>query len=208
MSLATRTSLLLAWVIYGTGCRNPTVREALEIETKRIFEKSFETQNHQITAKFISKTALVISRSGLDGSETLSDSLMDVLKKSDSLSDGWTFLLTLSPKNSSVPGSIENDVVYGIRNGFASYKEALAEYEFGWKEKIWIEYGGIKIPMANYRMENTFGMSPSRNFVLVFPETRITGNPKIKLVLDGIVPGMQREKLNFEIPMERYATSK
>jgi hypothetical protein len=203
-----RSLLLLFWIALGISCREPTVKEALKIGLRSGFERTLETPNHLLIIRYIPRTSLLISRAGLDQNAPVSEGLLDSLQKTDSLSEGWMFLLTLSPKKSSPPGSIENDVVYGAHNGFGSYREALEMYRTGWQDKIWIESGKARIPMANYQMENTFGMTPSRNFTLIFPKSSVTASPQIKLVLDALVPGMQREKLEFEIPRERYAISK
>jgi len=203
-----RTLLLFAWIAFGISCREPTVKDALETGLSGTFERTIETPSHQLIVRYVPRLALLISRAGLDSNKLVSEALLDSLQKTDSLSEGLMFLLTLSSKNPSLPGSFENDVVYGVHNGFGNYRKALETYRIGWQDKIWIESGGLKIPLANYQMENTFGVTASRNFTLIFPNLSLTGNQQIKLVLDGLVPGMQREKLEFEIPRERYATSK
>lgn len=189
------------------GCKDQAIRKGLVGGGSSRFEKKIETEIHLITVQYVSRSMLLLSRAGLSGDTHGSEALIDSLEKTESLPPGRRFLITLSPKNPSLPGSVENDVIYGSRNGFGNYKEALEAYQTGLREKIWIEKDGKKIPMAEYHMENTFGMTPSRNFLLVFPEDDLEGNRSVKLVLDGISPGMQREKLEFEIPMERYATS-
>ena len=202
-----KSLLLLAWFVFGIACRQQTVQDVLQTTVNKSHERTVDVPKHLLTVRYIPKMALLISRAGLEGDARVSKVLLDSLRKSDPIPEGLTFLLTLSPKHSSSPGSIENDVVYGSNNGFGNYEAALEAYQTGWREKIWIETDGRKIPLTHYQMENTFGMTASRNFTLLFPDLPATGNRRLKLVLDGLMPGMQREMLEFEIPMEQYAQS-
>lgn len=188
------------------GCKQATVREILDEAASESAVIKVEAGNHLITARYVPPEALLLSRAGLERDVQVTDQLLDSLRNSEGLS-GWTFLLTISPRNPSTPGSLTDDVVYGANSGFANYQEAMAAYNFGLREKVWIESGETRIPLSNYQMENTFGMSPARNFTLTFSALEAKPRHKIKLVLDAIVPGMQREKLAFEIRTERYATS-
>lgn len=189
------------------GCQQPTVRDILAESATQSGIRKIESANHVLTARYLAPEVLLLGRAGLDGGTRVTRRLLDSLRQQEDPAGGWTFLLTLSPAKPDFSGSHGDDVVYGGKSGFGSYREAMAEYHFGWQEKIWIEADGVKIPLANYQMENTFGMNPSRNFTLMFPAPGRQDLRKFKLVLDGIVPGMAREKIEFEIRTERYATS-
>lgn len=189
------------------GCKpSGSLKEEIgQYESK--LAKSIETRIHRVTVQFMPRRTLLLSRAGLHANLPVTGAFIDSLESLESLPDGLNFLLTLTSRSPSMPGSIENDVVYGTGSGFESFQEALAAYQTGWQDKIWIESEGRKYPLASYQMENTFGMTPYRNFTLVFPDISLAGTESITLVLDGITPGMARVKLEFEIPMERYAKS-
>jgi hypothetical protein len=190
-----------------SGCRQPSVKELVADARAGNPERTIELPQLVVSARFVPRSALLLSRAGLDEGRRVTRALFDSLQRQDAIPEGWNFLLTVAPRAPSRPGTVENDVVYGSNSGFGDYREALAAYQTGLAGKIWIEAGGRKIPLGSYQMENTFGMSASRNFMLVFPRTGLPDDRRIRLVLDGIAPGMQREKLEFEIPRERYATS-
>lgn len=134
----------------------------------------------------------------------MSDRLLDSLERENSAFKGLTFVLTLSPIDSNQK-DFAHDVVYGKISGYESYKETLNAYQFGLKDKIWIESKGVKIPMLGYQMENTYGVSRSLNFTLLFPSWPGDSENKFRIVLDDIVPGLNREKIEFDLSMRRYA---
>lgn len=184
------------------GCRQA---DPLFGRVDSIISKSIETRIHRVSVQFIPRRTLLLSRADTQEAVPISDALIDSLERAEPLPGGLCFLLTIASLRPSSPGDMENDIIYGTRSGFESFKKALAAYQTGWQDKIWIEAVGRKYPLASYQMENTFGMTPYRNFTLVFPDISLAGNESVILVLDGITPGMAREKLEFEIPMERYA---
>jgi hypothetical protein len=193
-------ALLLA--VLFAGCKQPTIREVLDQAQSEVNTRTLEAGGHRMEIRYVSRTAQVLAGSGLDGSIRVSGRLIDSLKSGYGGPEGLTFLLRLSPKDSSKNIGFDHDVVYGNISGFGNYKETLQEYAFGLTKKIWLELDGTRIPLSNYQMENSFGVSRSRTFTLLFPELpqKYRGREAhVKIVLDDIVPGLARKKLDWTL---------
>gem|GEM_PF-3897883 len=120
------------------------------------------------------------------------------------------FFLRLDPKSDSTGPGFESDLIFGNQSGFDGYRSAQKAYAFGLKEKIWLEIGDKKVPLGSYQMENSFGMSRGRTFVLVFPPLApalMKENVEVTLVLDDIVPGLARKRLKWDLPVGKYDES-
>lgn len=198
--------LVVFLALVCTGCRTLRVGELRAEFGKSAYVRLIEAGNHEILVRFVPDLMWKVQGLGLEDSLRLSRSLLDSLT-GDTLAGGLRFLLSIRPKGESYGQGFSRDVVYGSIGGFRNYQEALETYQFGFKERIWLESGGRRIPMANYHMENSFGMDPGRNFVLCFSDMKdLIGGDKVTvfLVLDDLVPGLSRRKVEWTLPVGKY----
>lgn len=197
---------LLLFVLAYTGCNTVRVGELRQEFRKPGYIQAIESNNHEIVVRYVPKVMQVIGRSGLEDSARISNTIMDSVAALDS-SDEVLFLLSIRPKGDSAGPGFSRDVIYGNIGGYQSYQEALSAFQFGFKERIWLESGGIRFPLANYHMENSFGMTPGRTLVLGFHGlSRIRTGKKtlLSLVLDDLVPGLSRKKLEWVLPVGKH----
>lgn len=189
------------------GCQKPRIRDVIQELHSSAYSQRLQIRNHVIEARYVPPTLQALERADLDGSRILTRHLLDSLEHSISANPGISFLLTLAPSDTSTSRGLTNDVIYGASTGYSDYHEAMRAYQFGLKEKIWIEAGGKKYPLASYTMENSWGLTRSRNFFLVFrlPDDIRTGSvTEFQLVLDDIVPGLARRKIKWTLPIGEY----
>ena len=189
------------------ACKPVPVYEALKDLQGEKYMRRLEAGQHRIKLRYIPGTLRLLSRQGLDSSRTVDRSLLDSLQKTETSIEGLSFILRLEPKDSAVGMGLEHDVVYGGLAGFGSYQEASQTYMFGLGQKIWLELDGKKQSLSQYHMENSWGMNPGRSFYLVFklPAGKKPGDPlSFRLVLDDIVPGLSRKKVEWKLPLGKY----
>jgi hypothetical protein len=195
--------LFCAVSLLFVGCKSVLVRDVLAECKDPKFARTVEAGNHRIELRYLPRALRLLNKPGINDSSRFTRDFWDSVKQADP-KPGTIFLLTLSPKDTSKHGDFSNDIVYGPSGGFRDYREALNAYQFGLSDKIWVEAGGRKIPLAGYQMENTFGMTQSRTFVLAFPELARENRSSVKVVLDDIIPGLSRRKLEWDLTMRKY----
>lgn len=172
--------------------------------------QSFEVGNHRIKVQYVPRVLKLLMHSRMDSNSRISNSLLDSLEKDFGESNGITFVLHLEPKDASSGPGFESDLIYGNMSGYGNYQEALQAFAFGLKEKIWLEVNESMLPMRSYQMENTFGMTRGRTFVLLFskpPGFEKGAEISATLVLDNIVPGLARKKMEWTFPVGKYDES-
>ena len=190
-------------MLLAAGCRPRTVGEAVAEFSGRDYRQSTQTNRFQVEVRFLPVALQVLTEARLSQDRAVTRQLLDSLSRDRNLG-GLAFLLRVGPSDTGRSATFENDIVYGRDNGFGDWRKALTEYQFGLKEKIWLESDGQKIPLSNYQMENSFGLTPGRSFLLHFPEHPVGRDRarKVTLVLDGIAPGMGRWRTEWVIPRE------
>jgi hypothetical protein len=149
----------------------------------------------------------VLSHAKLDTLARLSSAVLAGLKPEGNPNPGLVFLLKLSPADTTSVRGLEKDVIYGKINGYGGIKEAQEAFQFKLKDKIWIESGGLKYQVSSFIMENSWGLSNSRTFFLVFPwprEKKSTEQIRFQLVMDAIIPGLDRKNLTWTLPLGKY----
>jgi hypothetical protein len=185
LMIGVRITLFLAVLaaMIVTGCKRGVV--ALGILDREGNVRTYDGENYRMEARLLTEEGAHVKATGIQ--------------------DGMILILSVSPKNASDPFDFSNDPTYGNKSGNSNSQREIQDFRDNLKEKIWVEWGNVKIPLSNLVVENTFGMGRSRNFSLLFPKSSFAGETKFTLVLDEIVPGSNRVKLNFEIPSEKYA---
>jgi hypothetical protein len=189
-----------------TGCQSPqvaTVRKELQGEK---FYQTFETQEHRVHVQYVPKALRLLNAARLDTGELVNPRVLDSLELAYGVS-GLCFHLRISPMATGVAPHFANDLIYGSPGGFEVYRKRLQEFSFLLNEKIWLEVNGQKVKISHYHMENSYGISPARTFVLQFPQLSIEKQTVFSLVLDDILPGMSRRKLSWTIPVGKYDQS-
>lgn len=200
-----RSQWWLALALALFGCRQVSVKDALRDMSDARYVRSVEAGRHRIELRYLPKTLRILKASNLESSRLLTGKVRDSLVAYRASGEGIMFVLRLDPKDSAAGPGFESDVLYGQLSGFGSYPETLREYQFGLREKIWLEAGGRKFPLANYQMENTFGMDRGRVFLLLFPELpEAMMGAKVEVVLDDIVPGLARRKFDWILPVGKH----
>jgi hypothetical protein len=200
--------ICLGLILFGlSSCRDPDFGEVLDQLRGNRYVQSIQVGNHVVTVRYLPHSLQVMGRAQVDSAIPLTAALCDSLKSTATASQGVSFLLTLAPRDTTAVKGLANDVVYGDHSGYATHQEATQAFLFGLKEKIWMEAGGKKIPLANYTMENNWGMAPDRSFFLVFPlpSGKKPGEKfSFELVLGDMVPGMTRKKMTWTLPLGKY----
>lgn len=192
------------------GCRGPEVREVVSSLTGKEYVRSLDAKAHRLEVRYTPKTLELLARSGIDGSTAVSDRILDSLEKAYGMGEGLQFQLRIDPLDSGFRGDFSNDLVYGRQSGYGSFPATLKAFTEGLQERIWLECDGEKIPLGRYQMENSYGMTPGRTFVLLFPlPSRLAKGKRadLTLVLDDIVPGLARRKLEWTLPVGEYDRS-
>jgi hypothetical protein len=162
--------------------------------------------SHVIQIRYLPVALQVFNRAGLGESTTVTRELLDSLKRLQMPNGAISFVMTLGPADTS-KADFSNDVIFGGLSGYSNYREAVQAYQFGLKDKIWLEADGKKYPLSAYTLENNWGMTQDRNFFLVFnPPADASPDRKFEfqLVLDDIVPGLARRKITWTLPIGEY----
>lgn len=200
--LLTALGMGAAIVLSLAGCRYRTVEDAVRELRGPKYARLMETQNHRLEFRYVPKDLRLLTCYGLKGSRVIDRKLLDSLKSIEGMAKGMVIHLTIGPKNDTLPPSdMSNDVIYGTISGFQDYRDALQEYQFGLQEKVWIESGGRRFDMATYHMSNTWGMTKSRTFTLLFeiPDSLLE-RENVTLVAESVVPGFGRKKFAWTHP--------
>lgn len=194
-------------VLALSACRSPKVAEVIGDLRSPAYCKRLETESHVIKVRYLPLALQILGRADMEGDRLLTRELLDSLRQAKSQKATLSFLLTLAPADTSPGTGLEQDVLYGRLSGYSDYREAIQAYKFGLKEKIWLEAGGKKYPIANYTLEDSWGMTHSRDFFLSFhvPEgLQPDEKAEFQLVLDDIVPGLARRKITWILPIGDY----
>ncbi len=115
------------------------------------------------------------------------------------------FRLVITPGDGS-------DLVYTrMGQGFDSYSQWLQNLLFGIGEEITVRLpDGTEVPLVDYRMERNYGTSPSRTFLLTFPNTWngqvLTARESLTLEIDefGLRTGSVKARFSLPFPAITY----
>jgi hypothetical protein len=158
--------------------------------------------------RLVPEALYYLTFSGLDSTRPFTKPLLDSLKSAQGDGYGLMFSLTLSPRADSLsPTDYRNDVVYGEITGEADYRKTLNDFLFNMSQKVWLEAGGIRHELRTYHMTNSWGMSKSRTFTLVFaaPDKLITSrNEPVDVMVENLVPGQGRNKFHWSSAISQY----
>jgi hypothetical protein len=199
----------IVWILalVTTACRDPKVGDVITELRSSHHRQSVLAGNHRIEARILPPVLLALENASIDTNQALTPSLVDSLRKASSPNPGLSIVLSIAPSDTSIGRGLSNDVIYGKLSGFTDYHQASHEYQFGLKEKIWIEADGRKYPLMTYTMENSWGLIHGRSFFMVFqmPECiKLRESSEFELVLDDIVPGLSRRKIKWSFPIGEY----
>jgi hypothetical protein len=185
------------------GCREPTVLEMRKSLLSKEYCRDAEAELHRISVRYVPPALRILTQFKPDSARILDKRLTDSLRQDAGSMDGIIFHLRIDPKADAKPGDFDDDLIYGTKSGYGGYQENLNAFLFGMKERIWLESDGRKILMTGFQMENNFGMSKGRTFVLAFPGMAqgTRKYKKIELVLDDVVPGLSRKKMAWTLPV-------
>jgi hypothetical protein len=192
--------VFLTGLVLLCGCEQKSVRELKAKFSGDMYERSVEAPNFVIRARYLPPIMREIMAYGLPDTARPSRKMLDSLHAKRGNPPGMGLLLRIDPKTAGPT----RDLIFGTENGYGNYRIALDQFSRGLEEKIWIEINGVRISMRGYQMENSFGMSSGRTFVLLFPSLEYGHQDKpdgFTLILDDIVPGLSRKKLNWMLPV-------
>lgn len=192
------------------GCQRFKAKEILREFAGPEYFRKCEGADLSIELRYLPRTLQLISGNRVEDSSSISNIILDSLESETPISGGLAFLMTIAPRGATGENGSGRDLVHGGLGGYQDYRETLNAYSFGLKERIWLELDGQKWPLMSYHMENSFGMTPGRNFILVFaalPKLPGMGTVGADLVLDDIVPGLTRKKLHWTFPVGTHDQS-
>jgi hypothetical protein len=200
--------LLCLFGIPFLGCQPATIQETVQKLSEKAYVKSVTTGNHKIDLRYVPETLYYLTYGKIDSSRKFSRAVVDSVKSSGYLKYSLMFTMTISPKNDSLaPTDFRNDVVFGSITGEENYRVILERFRSGLESRIWLEIGERKWPLRTYHMTNSWGMSKSRVFTLIFDpiEDLIPGKEgAVSVVIEDLVPGQGREKFQWNLPMSQY----
>lgn len=170
------------------------------------YARFVSAEHHEIEIRYIPMLKRLLESQGLEDEFTLSPRILDSLKQTNH-PKGIHLAMTIRPKVDTGHNQASCDLVFGSASGFTNPLNALEAFRFGFKEKVWVETDGRKIPAMNYHMENFFGMTAGRTFHLSFPDIEpvvSSGSISFSLVLDDLVPGLSRQRIRWDLPVGKY----
>lgn len=190
------------------GCQSHRVGD-LKSRLKGVeYFRTVEAGNTRIEVQYVPENLDLISRSGLDSGAVVTRKMLDSLDRIHNASKVVRFQLRMSPLRIDSAAGIMNDVLYGTQFGYGMLQERTRDFQFGFKSKIWLEKNGRKVPLSVYHMENNFGISHSKTFILSFPNPSPEDKrASMDLVLDDLVPGLARKKINWNLPVGKHDQS-
>jgi hypothetical protein len=178
------------------GCQPRTVGEAMRHLRGEEYVRRLEAGNHKLDFQLVPEALYLLATGDVDTTLEFSRSLMKELKAKEATGYGLLFTMTLAPKIDSLsPTDFRNDVVYGQITGAADYRKTLDEFLFNLKTKFWLEAG------------NSWGLSKSRSFTLVFPKLSDLlpdRSGTLALVVEDLVPGQGRNRVEWELPINGF----
>jgi hypothetical protein len=190
------------------GCQPRTVGEAMRHLRGEEYVRRLEAGNHKLDFQLVPEALYLLATGDVDTTLEFSRSLMKELKAKEATGYGLLFTMTLAPKIDSLsPTDFRNDVVYGQITGAADYRKTLDEFLFNLKTKFWLEAGGRRFEMSTYHMSNSWGLSKSRSFTLVFPKLSDLlpdRSGTLALVVEDLVPGQGRNRVEWELPINGF----
>lgn len=124
-----------------------------------------------VKAKYLPVDYLIYRDAGERPSPAVCDSLRKLYENS------VTFLLSFGPDESK---GASGDVMYkGLRN-YQEYVERAVAMNFDLERMISLQTGGKEWSPVLSAMENTYGLTQTRNVLLVFPVAQLgAGNPEL-----------------------------
>lgn len=198
---------LLLVAFFGiVGCEQPRFGDWRKEFQSKDYVQEIRNGELVLEVRHVPKELRQAVEWGISDTARMSAAFLDTLKRAAFIK-GHLFMVTLKPFSEEFSSRMGKDLVYGQGNRFSTYQEAMETYQFGWRERIWLEYGDKKIPMSGYQMENTFGVSPERSFIISFPElghTKASGKAKVDLVVEDLFPGLARHKLHWMLPVGEH----
>ncbi len=197
----------LLLTLFLCGCHPTKVGQLRrEVSGEKYLRTAIATR-HRIEVQYVPPSMAALAATHWDDSVSLSENRIQLLNGSKLDSEGLTFFLRLEPIAADSSNGFAKDVVFGNISGMTSIPQVQQEYRTGFQEKIWLEIRGEKLPLSSFQMENNFGMSRGRTFVLLFNAKTIKGgtrNIPLTLVLDDLVPGLSRKKLEWTLPIGKH----
>lgn len=188
------------------GCKAVHVGDLRKEFEGQAYLRSVEASQHVVEVRYVPNLKRLVERAGWEDTVLLTGKILDSLRRSMP-SVGPLLAMTIRPKDDSRSFDLSQDLVYGKTSGYTDYQQALENLQFGLKERIWIETRGHKIPLSHYHMENSFGMTRGRIFLLSFGALDSAAGKKqdsLTLVLDDLVPGLSRRRISWNLPIGEY----
>lgn len=202
-----RVPTLLMMAMLAAGCDRPTVGDAIHRLRGEAYVKSLETGDHKIEVRFIPESLYFLTYGSLDTNRPFETDLLDSVKTKGYLGYGLMFTLKVAPRVDTLsPLDYRNDVVFGRIAGEESYRSVLDGFMNGLPEKVWLEIDGQHWPLLTHHMTNSWGMEKSRTFTLLFnplQDLLPAKKGRVTLVMENLVPGQAREKVQWDLPLSR-----
>jgi hypothetical protein len=190
------------------GCMDPTIRDAIRATDQKSYLREFEADNLKFEIRFVPRIRAVLERCDFDSATGLTPARLDSLKAHSFGATGLMFLLTIGPKVNGTGNGMDlsKDLIYSNTGGYEDFRLAINAFLFGLKDKIWMECNGLRIPLSGYQMENNYGLAPHRTFMLFFPKLSCgeVDERRLEIVMDDVVPGLARKKIQWTLPLGKY----
>lgn len=204
------TVIISSAMLLLQGCHSKQISEILKAVPEKSYTKMATTDYLRIEVRLVPKMVQVLGAAQLNQDRLLTAALVDSLNKENGRKYGMLFIMDITPIPETKAQNSSNDLIYSSIGGYQDYREALEAFQSGLNETVWLESGGKKISLVSNQMSNNFGMSPGRQFTMVFPEIfRYSDKDEIEfyLVLDNLVPGLSRKKLEWKISKRKYEST-
>lgn len=196
-------ALLLAGL---SSCRSPSVGDVLVELQGSEFVRSLEVPGYSMAFRYVPETQFRLLQGRITRGRSFDARLLDSLAELQGPRRGANFFLTVSPSRDTLsPLDFGNDVIYGqARRGQS--EAVVRKYMFGLGSSVWLESEGRRHDITSYTMSDGGGITKSRTFLLVFGTLeKLPQNRTLSLVSEGLVPGQGREKIQWKLPVSKYA---
>ncbi len=201
-------ALILLFSLILNSCKDKTVNQVLHQLQSESYVQKLVVGNHKLEFRFVPETLYYLTRSNIDSTRSFSKKIIDSLKHNQGAGYGLMFTLTIAPKiDTLLPTDFRNDVIYGQITGEENYRKILDDFLFGLKTKIWVEANGKRFDLLTYNMSDSWGMSKSRSFTLLFDSIDAilpSSKDEIFLVVENLVPSQGRNRFSWKLPLSDY----
>lgn len=197
ISLTFLAGLLSASALFSS-CTS-TVGEKLQSAQASAQTLNFESRHHRFSVRVVPPLVQAVRAAQLEDSATLDRRGLLRLHQVYQEKFGLVLVLGIDPKEKKAGFDLNQDLLYADLRPGESLQSLMERWCFALKEKIWLQSEEGPIPAQSVSLENSFGMTPNRNFVVLFAAAGLQNKKKVALIIDDILPGQERKTLPLTI---------